>query len=441
MNNNEGEIKGMNRQFLKTVVMVSMVAVLFGVGNSLFAKEKQVKITVTSSATPTEFKTVKDIAKIYMKEHPNVKVEVYPLPMNSSERIALYLQTFEAKSGNLDVLGIDGICAGDMAKNLLNLNKYGVKKLTDTMFSPMVEGGLVDGRQVSIPWYADSPGLYYRKDLLKKYNLKVPKTWNDLAKAAYIIQEGERKTGNPDFVGYVWQGEAYEGLTCNALEWLYSNGGGTIVSKDKKVTVNNQNAVNAIKMAKSWLGTISPRGVLSMKEEQSRSVFQGGNAAFMRNWQYAYVLAEEKGSKIKGKVGVCSMPKGFAGIAANTSGIETIGVNRFSKNPKVAADFAIYLCSAKAQKLRALDAGLCPTIKTLYNDKEISRNPAFKLFYDIFQNGVNRPAIQTAPNYSQVSKIFYTEVYSVLNGENDAASALSEAAKKISAITKLPIAK
>ena len=431
----------MKNKFQKIAILVSAITLLFGFNSSILAKDKPVKITVTSSNSPTEFKSVEDIAKLYMAEHPNVTVDVYPLPQNSSERISLYLQTFEAKSGSLDVLGIDGISAGDMAKNLLDLNKYGAEKLTDTMFKPMVEGGIVDGRQVTLPWYADSPGLYYRKDLLKKYNLEVPKTWIDLAKAAYLIQQAERKAGNPDFVGYLWQGEAYEGLTCNALEWLYSNDGGTIVSLDKKVTVNNPNAVKALNMAKSWIGTISPKGVLSMKEEESRSVFQGGNAAFMRNWQYAYVLAEEKGSKIKNKIGVCSMPEGPTGIAGNTSGIETIGVNKFTKHPKVAADFALFLCSAKAQKLRALDAGLCPTIKDLYNDKDISKNPAFKLFYDIFQNGVNRPAIQTAPNYGQVSKVFYTEVYSVLTGQNNASSALADAAKKISAITGFPIKK
>ena len=53
----------------------------------------------------------------------------------------------------------------------------------------------------------------------------------------------------------------------------------------------------------------------------------------------------------------------------------------------------IYSQKKKAQKIRAFDAGLCPTIKSLYNDKDISKNKAFKLFYDIFQNGVNRPAI------------------------------------------------
>jgi hypothetical protein len=32
-------------------------------------------------------------------------------------------------------------------------------------------------------------------------------------------------------------------MTCNAVEWIYSYGGGTVVDPDKKVTINNPNAL------------------------------------------------------------------------------------------------------------------------------------------------------------------------------------------------------
>ena len=55
---------------------------------------------------------------------------------------------------------------------------------------------------------------------MAKYRLKVPATWSDLADAALVIQEGERAEGKAEFWGLVFQGQAYEGLTCNALEWI-----------------------------------------------------------------------------------------------------------------------------------------------------------------------------------------------------------------------------
>ena len=105
------------------------------------------------------------------------------------------------------------------------------------------------------------------------------------------IQAGERAEGNQDFWGFVFQGKAYEGLTCDALEWVASSGGGTIVEMDGTISINNPQAVKAIQRAGEWVGTIAPLGVTGFAEEDSRAVFQAGNAAFHRNWPYVWSLA------------------------------------------------------------------------------------------------------------------------------------------------------
>ena len=89
-----------------------------------------------------------------------------------------------------------------------------------------------------MPWFGDYGILYYRTDLLKKYGYKAPPTtWTDLFKMAKKIQDGEQKS-NPNFAGFVFQGNSYEGLTCNALEWIASAGGGHIIDNGK-ATINN----------------------------------------------------------------------------------------------------------------------------------------------------------------------------------------------------------
>ena len=99
--------------------------------------------------------------------------------------------------------------------------------------------------------------------------------------------DGE-KADNPDFTGFVWQGKAYEGLTCNGLEWLVSQGGGTIIDTDRNVTVNNDAAIAAMEQAAGWVNGISPEGVTTYTETETFNVWVAGNSAFARNWPYMY---------------------------------------------------------------------------------------------------------------------------------------------------------
>jgi ABC-type glycerol-3-phosphate transport system substrate-binding protein len=123
----------------------------------------------------------------------------------------------------------------DSSLRLLSAAKHG-------QYPPVVAGfdGFVDTilHAVSERRSATAGLLYYRTDLLEKYGFKnPPNTWNELTQMAQKIQEGERNGGVKDFYGFLFQGSAYEGLTCNGLEWLASSGAGTIVESDGKVSI------------------------------------------------------------------------------------------------------------------------------------------------------------------------------------------------------------
>jgi trehalose/maltose transport system substrate-binding protein len=359
--------------------------------------------------------------------NPDIQVNYIEGPESATDRYAQHLQLFEAQSPDIDVMQIDVIWPGDLAEHLIDFNEYGGAEAVADDFPAIVTNNTVDGRLVGLPWFTDGGLLYSRTDLLEKYGYTAPPaTWDELEEMANTIQEGERAEGNQDFWGFVWQGKAYEGLTCDALEWIYSNGGGTIVSPEKIITINNEAASSALDRAAGWVGTISPDGVTGFMEEDSRAVFQGGNAAFMRNWPYAYSLAQADDSPVKGNVQVGPLPGAEAGMSAATLGGWQLGVSKYSAHPAEAAKFALWMASTEIQQRRAIANTNIPTKQSLYEDPEIAKAyPWMPGLLPVFTSAVARPSTATAPQYNEVSTIFFSNVAQVLTGEQSGEDAVA----------------
>ncbi|OWL98469.1 ABC transporter substrate-binding protein [Deinococcus indicus] len=352
-------------------------------------------------------------------------VKVLQVPKETGDRLALYQQQLGARSADVDVYMVDVIWPGLISQHLLDLSKSVPKTVLSQHFPAIVQANTVNGKLVGVPWFTDAGVLYYRTDLMKKYGYtSAPKTWAELATMAKKIQDGERKT-NSKFYGYVFQGKNNESLTCNALEWVSSFGGGDIVDTSGKVTINNPKALAALQAAQSWVGSITPEAVTTYGEEEARNVWQAGNAAFMRNWPYAYAAGQQKGSVIAGKIGVAALPGGPGGKSAATLGGWQLAVNGYSKHPKEAVDLVLYLTSSAEQKRRAIEASYNPTLPALYKDAAVLKAvPFFGSLYDVFTNAVARPAATTKSKYSQVSNAFASSVYSVLTKKAKPADAL-----------------
>ena len=389
--------------------------------------DADVSIKIIAGSVGQEGEIVRAQVDRFMEACPNVTVEVIDRPDSATDTIGQYLQFAEAESSEIDVYQIDVIWPGVLAEHLIDLNEYVDEDITGQHFEASIVNNTVDGRLVAIPWFLDAGLLYYRTDLLEKYGLDVPATWGELEAAAATIQEGERAEGNAEFWGYVWQGNAYEGLTCDALEWQFSSGGGAILSTDGVIEVNNDATVEAFDRAAGWVGTISPEGVVSFMEEEARGVWQAGNAAFMRNWPYAYTLGQADDSAVAGLFDVAPLPGAEAGMSAATLGGWQLAVSQYSENPDAAVALALFLASYDEQKIRAIDGSYNPTIGDLYADADVLEAiPFFGSFYDVFVGATARPSTVSAELYPAVSELYYTAVHSVLTGDADAATAMED---------------
>lgn len=365
------------------------------------------------------------------------EVEIVSTPNSSTERLSLYQQILSARSGDIDVLQIDVVWPGLLANHLVDLEETLGEDAAEGHFETIVANNTVDDRLVAMPWFTDAGVLYYRKDLLEKHGVAPPETWQQLTDIATEIQAAEREAGNDQLWGYVFQGRAYEGLTCNALEWVASHGGGTIVDAEGEITIDNANAASALDLAASWIGEITPQGALNYTEEEARGIFQSGNAVFMRNWPYAWSLAQSEDSEVAGKVGVVKLPHGPNGASAATLGGWNLAVSKYSENPELAADLVAFLTGEAEQKRRAIEAAYNPTLTSLYADEEVlAAVPFFGTLYDTFTNAVARPSAVTGDHYGRVSNAFFNTAHGVLTGERDGAEAVSQLDSELSRIKR-----
>jgi trehalose/maltose transport system substrate-binding protein len=386
----------------------------------------QAQISISCGAVGQELELCKEGVEAWSKQS-GVKVTIVSTPNSTTERLALYQQLLASGASDIDVFQIDVIWPGILGSHFIDLKPYtgGAEK---NHFASIVDNNTINGQLVAMPWFTDAGVLYYRKDLLAKHGKAAPTTWQELTTTAKAVQDAERAAGNDKMWGLVFQGKAYEGLTCNAVEWLDSFGAGAIVDGKGEITVNNPRAAAALTLAASWVGTIAPEGVLSYAEEEARGVFQSGNAVFMRNWPYAWSLGNSADSPVKGKIGVVALPKGGAeGKNTGTLGGWQLAVSKYSKNQKAAAELVAYLTSEAEQKRRAIKGSYNPTIASLYQDKDVlAAAPFFGDLYSTFTNAVARPSKITGANYNKVSNAFWNATHEVLSGKSKADAALAK---------------
>ena len=386
----------------------------------------QVNLRIACGAVGQELEFCSSAAETWAENTGN-QVTVIATPNSSTERLALYQQQLAAGSSGIDVYVIDVVWPGVLAGFLLDLTPFVDQEITGAHLPQIIANNTVEGKLVAMPFYTDVGILYYRSDLLEKYGYSAPpETWEELTEMAEKIQAGERQS-NRQFWGLVFQGAAYEGLTCNALEWVDSYGGGTIVNSEGEITVNNPGALRGISQASSWIGKIAPAGVMSYTEEEARGVFQAGNAAFMRNWPYAYALAQSQESPVRGLVGIAPLPKGDVpgGKPTGTLGGWQLAVSKFSTHPEEAADLVIYMTGQEEQKRRAIEASLLPTYPEIYRDQEVlAANPMMAMVYEPLTNAVARPSRVVKGKYNQVSSAFWSAVHQVLSGQAKPEAAL-----------------
>src|SRR5579883_1421862 len=266
---------------------------------------------------------------------------------------------------NMDVVWTPKFAAADWLLDLTD--EFSTQDLAG--FSPQaVESGRYKGRLYRMPVRSDAGVLYYRKDLLDAAGLQPPKTLADIISISKTLQS----KGAAQW-GYLWQGRQYEGLTAMFVEVLKGFGGFWVDPKTLTVGIDRPEAIRAVEFLRQTIAQgVSPPGVTTYVEEDTRRIFQAGDAVFLRSWPYVWPLANQDSSPIKGKIAIMPMvPSAGQPRGGSCLGGWGLGIAKTTRHREEALKAVRFLTNPSPQKAYIMESGYVPSRRNLFNDPDV----------------------------------------------------------------------
>ena len=351
--------------------------------------------------------------------HPGLRVELRATPDAADHRHQLYVQWLNAHATDPDVLQLDVVWTPEFAAAgwIARLDRF--QPEIGDFFPAAVAASRWNGILFALPWFIDVGMLYWRSDIV----LHPPGDLDDLV---LLANRAQRDHAVP--FGLVWQGSRYEGLVTVFIEHLGAFGG-TILDSEGHVVVDSQAAIDALTFMRDAIDTGAvPRAVLSWQEEQTRFAFQDGQAAFMRNWPYAYTLLQDASqSSVAGRFRVTSMPPGPGGRSTAALGGSVLAVNAWSDQRDEAYQLVDFLLQPEQMIERARLAGQFPSRPALYATTGLAAALSVPVAdaLNVIEQAVARPV---TPVYSELSEILQIALHRALTRQQEPRAALRTAA-------------
>ena len=281
-------------------------------------------------------------------------------------------------------------------------------------------GNAFNGHLWRLPLLADMGLLYWRTDLMAA----PPRTTTELEAIARSLQ----RRGAVGW-GYVWQGRQYEGLSCVFLEVLRGFGGQWLEATPGQAP-QPELAGSAAIAAADWLSGlvrqgITPAAVATVSESEALQIFGAGEAAFLRNWPYAWRELNKPGSAVAGRVGVTTMVAAPGQRAAATQGSWGFSLLKGSREHRRAADVLRWFTSQPVGRELAIRYGYTPVWTSLLEDPDLEQAlPLLPVLREGLAHAELRPL---TPLYAQLSDSLQRQLSALITGEQPAAEAMAQA--------------
>ncbi|MEH7116733.1 extracellular solute-binding protein [Neobacillus vireti] len=324
-----------------------------------------------------QFSIVKNIINDYEKQHPDVKIETEILnPDQYRDKLKVL-----ASSNELPDIGMtwsDGFIKpyveGDMLEPLDDVVKND-SELKDAFIPGVKESYAVEGKTYGLPLELNISYVFYNKEIFKKYNLEVPKTFEEyknvvktLAKNGVIPATVGAKDGWPASFWFMYLADRIGGPTI-LTDVIH----GKAKMTDPAIVKAAQEVQNLVDMG----GFV--KGASALSNDDAKGYFMNEKAAMFltATWELPnYTTSPDVKQEFKDKIGYFKFPtyEGGKGTDIN-SYVGGPGVGLFvakdSKVKKEAKDFVGYLVKEWGKK-SVTDAGVIPATKVDTSNLKLS---------------------------------------------------------------------
>ncbi|MER6859976.1 ABC transporter substrate-binding protein [Streptomyces pilosus] len=322
------------------------------------------------------------------------RISYNKLPRAADGQRQQLVRRLAAEDDSLDILGLDVTWAAEFAEARWIREWTGETKrraTEGTLRVPLRTATWKD-KLYAVPYNTNVQLLWYREDLVPT----PPKTWSEMLDMSRDLA----RRGEPHYVEI--QGAQYEGLTV-WFNSLLNSAGGSILNPAATEPSLGPPAVRAASVMRDLAGSPAADPSLpNQMEDQNRLAMESGVAAFELNYPFVYPSMRSNNPKLFENFRWAPYPRVDAGRPARpTIGGIDLAVSSYSRHPDLAFEAALCLRNRENQLTAALEGGLPPTLRALYDEPEFMKQyPFSKEVLASLESASVRPV---TPAYQNVS--------------------------------------
>lgn len=319
---------------------------------------------------------IQQTADQFMKDNPGVKIKIETFSWGD-----FYTKwTTGLASGNVPDMStaLPGHVVEMMDADALEpvddlIDDIGRNKFSKTALSE----GKKDGTCYSLPLYSHAQVMWYRKDLLQKAGLSVPKTWDEFAEAA--------KTLTKDGVyGCSFPCGSNDLMATRFLNFYVRSGGGSLLTDDLKANLTSDLAIDGINYWLDIYKNCSPKDSVNYAVLDQANLFYQGKTAFDFNSGFQISGVETNSPDLVDQIDCAPLPKINADdpdYGAETSNIPMV-VWKNSKHPEICKAFMkkLYEKDTYIKFLDATPVGMLPSIVEFLTHRNIRKMRLYRNF-------------------------------------------------------------